>query len=64
MKTEKGEVVRVQAGRRVILPIAFCEKKGIRENDLLSIECVKKVELSFVKIKQGGEGEAGERTKV
>ena len=45
MKTEKGEVVRVQAGRRVILPIAFCLKKAIRENDLVLIEPVEKVEI-------------------
>lgn len=50
MKTEKGEVVRVQGGRRVILPIAFCEKKGIKENDLILIEPVRKVELTFIKI--------------
>ena len=50
MKTEKGEIVRVQAGRRVILPIAFCEKKGIKENDLILIEPVKKVGLTFIKV--------------
>ena len=50
MKTEKGEVVRVQGGRRVILPIGFCEKKGIKENDLISIEAVKKVEITFIKV--------------
>ena len=49
MKTEKGEVVRVQAGRRVILPIAFCEKKAIKEDDLVLIECVEKVEIGVKK---------------
>lgn len=49
MKTEKGEVVRVQAARRVILPLAFCEKKGIKKNDLVLIECVEKVEIAVKK---------------
>ena len=49
MKTEKGEVVRVQAGRRVILPIAFCEKKAIREDDLVLIECVEKIVIGVKK---------------
>lgn len=49
MKTEKGEVVRVQEGRRVILPIAFCEKKAIRKDDLVLIECVEKIEIGVKK---------------
>ena len=58
MKTEKGEVVRVQGGRRVILPISFCEKKGIKENDLVLIEAVKKVEITFIKVvKEKGKSE-------
>ena len=49
MKTEKGEVVRVQEGRRVILPIAFCVKKAIREDDLILIEGIVKVEIGVKK---------------
>ena len=49
MKTEKGEVVRVQGGRRVILPIAFCTKKAIKEDDLVLIECVEKIEIGVKK---------------
>ena len=47
MKTEKGEVVKVQRGRRVILPILFCEKKGIKENDWVLIGCVEKVKIEI-----------------
>ena len=53
MKTEKGEVVWVQKGRRVILPIAFCEKKAIRKGDLILIEYVEKVEMGVKKEANG-----------
>ena len=63
MKTEKGEVVKVQAGRRVILPIAFCKKKGIKENDLILIEAVKKVELTFIEVVDEAVKEKPEKEK-
>ena len=45
MKTEKGEVVKMQKGRRIALSKPFCEKKGIEEGDWILIEPVGKVEI-------------------
>lgn len=45
MKTEKGEVVKVQKGRRLTLSKSFCDRKGIEEENWILIEPVEKVEI-------------------
>ena len=45
MKTAKGEVVKMQKGRRMALSKSFCEKKGIEEGNWILVENVEKVEI-------------------
>ena len=46
MKTDKGEVVQVQWGRRITIPKVFAIKKGgIEKGDYVLIESVEKVDI-------------------
>jgi bifunctional DNA-binding transcriptional regulator/antitoxin component of YhaV-PrlF toxin-antitoxin module len=50
MKTDKGEVVQVQWGRRITIPKDFAAAKGgIDEGDYVLIESVEKVDIAIKK---------------
>jgi len=57
MKTEKGEVVKVQNGRRIALSKSFCEKKGIEEGGWLLVEPVETVEIEVKEKMKEEEGD-------
>ena len=49
MKTEKGEVVKVNAGYRITLPKAFREERGLEVGSFILIEGIERVGLEVKK---------------